>query len=107
MDSATEFEYGVDRVNGGNIAKTSDTEGEWKHVGFVGFGQTRFLRITKEGARGFINIPLHDNCLVILSGQNFQRDYCHQIDNLPSSHATGDSVLVKVRFRKPLLSGTR
>lgn len=107
MDSATEYEYGVDMAEGGNIEKMNDTEGEWKHVAFYGLGQTRYLRITKKGARGFINIPLHDNFLVICSGTNFQQDYYHQVDTLPSEHPMATSLLVKTRFRKPLLSGTK
>jgi len=107
MDSATEYEYGVDMAEGGSIEKMNDTEGEWKHIGFYGLGQTRYLRITKKGARGFINIPLHDNFLVICSGKNFQRDYFHQVDNLPPEHPMGTSMLIKTRFRKPLLSGTK
>ena len=107
MDSATEIEYGIGMVNGGSIEKTADTEGEWKHVGFVAFGQTRYLRITKKGARGFINIPLIDNTLVVLSGINFQKYYNHQVDMLPEDHPTGESFLLKLRYRKPLLSGTK
>ena len=107
MDSATEIEYGIGMVNGGSIDKTADTEGEWKHVGFIAFGQTRYLRITKKGARGFINIPLIDNTLVILSGINFQKYYNHQVDILPEDHPTGECLLLKLRYRKPLLSGTK
>tara|TARA_R110002050_G_scaffold253485_1_gene391666 strand:- start:108 stop:848 length:741 start_codon:yes stop_codon:yes gene_type:complete len=107
MDSATEIEYGVGMPNGGTINKTNDTDGEWKHIAFLGLGQTRFLRITKDGARGFINIPLHDNALIILSGSDFQKHYYHQVDDLSSEHPLGDSMLIKMRFRKPLLSGTK
>jgi hypothetical protein len=107
MDSATEYEYGVDMASGGSIRKTQDTAGDWQHVAFYGLGQTRYLRITKEGARGFINLPLHDNSLIICSGSTFHKNYYHQVDSLPDENPMGVSLLVKTRFRKPLLSGTK
>jgi len=107
MDSATEFEYGVEMANGGNIIRQNDVDGDWKHVAFYGLGQTRYLRITKENARGFINIPILDNSLVICSGEQFQKNYFHQVDNLPVDHPMGTSILLKTRFRKPRLSGTK
>ena len=107
MDSATEYEYGVDISNGGSLLSTQDTEGDWNHVAFYALGQTRYLRITKKNARGFINIPLKDNSLVICSGNNFHTNYFHQIDDVTEEIALGTSLLLKTRFRKPLLSGTK
>jgi len=107
MDSATEYEYGVDNAEGGFVEKKQDNDGEWGHIAFLGLGQTRYLRITKNNARGFINVPLHDNALVVCSGERFQSNYCHQIDTLPDEHPKAYSLLIKNRFRKPLLSGTK
>ena len=107
MDSATEYEYGVEMVCGGKIEKTNDVAAEWGMVALYALGQTRMLRVTKNGARGYINIPLKDNSLVLLSGDNFQKNYYHQIDELPENHPSGACSLLKIRYRKSLLSGTR
>lgn len=107
MDSATEYEYGVDMPNGGSVDKMQDNAGDWRHVVFYGLGQTRYLRITKDGARGYINLPLYDNSLVICSGSTFHKKYFHQIDSLPDENPMGTTMLLKTRFRKALLSGSK
>ena len=104
LDYATEYSYGTDIVDGGSLTKTNDPA--FGLVGFFALGQTRFLRLTKESARGYINIPLYDNSLILFTGDNFQKNYLHQIDTLPAEVPSGLSTLLKVRFRKPVLSGT-
>ena len=108
MDCATDYEIGTEFLKGGSVEKTSDTDGDWKHIAFFSNGQTRFLRITKEGAKGFINIPLKDNTLIICSGEQFQEQFKNQIDTIEDENvAIGSTIVTKLRFRRPKLAGTR
>ena len=96
----------MDLCSGGNIDATNDVASDWGLVAFYATGQTRFLRVSKKNARGFINVPLVDNSLILFVGDNFQKNYMHQIDNLPDNHPIGSTSVTKFRFRKPLLSGS-
>tara|TARA_B100000787_G_C16198713_1_gene302940 strand:- start:8655 stop:9470 length:816 start_codon:yes stop_codon:yes gene_type:complete len=104
LDTALELEMGPDLRCGGTFVKQSDKCGfssHWGAVALVSFGQTRWLKVTKNGAQGTINIALPDNCAVVLYGTGIHSLYQHEISPLPEGHPVGTHLLSKIRFRRP------
>jgi len=101
LDTCSEIQLGKSLSCGGSIRQQSDYSSQWGCISMLSFGQTRWIRISKNGAQGTMNVSMPDNSLLIMHGPSFQDQYQHQVDELPSEHPVGTHLLLKMRFRKP------
>lgn len=84
-DTATDLIYSDKQERGGSIGAHKDDENpNWGMVFIFSLGQTRYLRIRKEGG-AYINVKLQHNTLAVMHGKTFQQIYTHQIDKLPAT----------------------
>ena len=107
LDTCAEIKLGKTMVRGGNICQQSDNLSQWGCISILSFGQTRWMRISKVGAQGTINVSMPDNSLLVMYGLSFQQQYQYQVDELPDGHSIGVNLLLKMRFRKPYSSNNR
>lgn len=110
LDSAVDIEMSAKIQNGGTIRQQTDqcaVSSEWGCTAFLTFGQTRWLRISKNNAQGTINIQMNDNSVVVLHGLDYHSHYQYQIDELPNSHPIGTHLALRLRYRKPYQKSTK
>lgn len=101
LDTCAEIQLSKSMPNGGCLRQQSEYASHWGCVSMLSFGQTRWMRVSKNDAQGTINVSMPDNTLLVMYGPTFQEHYKHQIDELPKAHPMGTHHLLKMRFRRP------
>ena len=104
LDNCAEYEFASTAYKGGGISTQSDACAEsskWGCTAMLSFGQTRWIRFSKNNAQGTINIAMPDNSIIVMYGTTFQDKYQYCVNELPDNHPIGTHLLLKMRFRKP------
>lgn len=109
LDNCAEYEFAATSYKGGCIAPQSDgcvESSKWGCIAMLSFGQSRWIRFSKNNAQGTINIAMPDNSIIVMYGTKFQDEYQYQVNELPDDHPIGTHLILKMRFRKPYEQGT-
>lgn len=98
--SGVDILYDNSFPRGGSISRHKDDEEDWGMVIVYTLGQTRYLRVRRDLDAQWFNVEASSNSLIVMYGDNFQRDYTHQVDKLPASATVGTRLSLNVRFLK-------
>jgi hypothetical protein len=99
--SGVDILYDATFPRGGSISRHKDDEEDWGMVIVYSLGQTRYLRVRRDSDAAWFNVEASSNSLIAMYGDNFQRDYTHQVDKLPASAQVGARLSLNVRFLRP------
>ena len=109
LDNCAEYEFASTAHRGAGLAPHSDACSEsskWGCIAMLSFGQTRWIRFSKNNAQGTINIAMPDNSIIVMYGTTFQDQYQYHVNELPANHPIGTHLILKMRFRKPYEQST-
>jgi len=100
--SAVDILYDATFPRGGSIGEHRDDEDPdgWGMVWIYSLGQTRFLRVRKEGDTQFYNVEMGHNSLTVMLGDTFQKLYTHRVDKLSANEPVGARLSLNVRYKK-------
>ena len=86
---------------GGSIRPHSDNEDDWPIVAIISYDRPRYMRFRRiDGTGRTINLPLMNNSLVLMVGDNFLTTYTHAIDKLRPHEQVGYRKSINIRFKK-------